>query len=58
VLKKRDSKEKKEDFFCRIKGGIVIDNGQKQFMVIYMHSLKIHLLAIPEHLEKYSEEAN
>lgn len=54
VLKKRDSRQRTEDFFCRIKGSIIIENSQHKLLVIYMHSLKINLLAIPNHLVKHS----
>lgn len=56
IVKKRDSKERIENFFCRIKGSIIIENAERQLLIIYVHSLKINLLAIPEHLVKYSEE--
>ena len=57
ILKRRDTKERIENFFCRIKGSIVIENPKRKFLIIYTHSLKINLLAIPQHLAKYSEEA-
>ncbi len=56
ILKKRDTKERTENFFCRIKGGIIIESAKRKLLVIYTHSLRISLLAIPEHLAKYSEE--
>ncbi|MFH0935624.1 MAG: hypothetical protein V1828_02020 [Candidatus Omnitrophota bacterium] len=56
VVKRRDTKERKENFFCRVKAGIIIAREQRQFLVLYAHSLKIGLAAIPEHLAKYSDE--
>jgi hypothetical protein len=55
VVKKRDTRARKENFFCRVKAGLILANGQRQFLVLYTHSLKIRLTAIPEQLSKYSE---
>ena len=57
VVKRRDTKERKENFFCRVKAGIIIVKDKRQFLVLYAHSLKIGLAAIPAHLSKYSQEA-
>lgn len=50
VIKRRNTKERKENFFCRVKAGMIISNGQRQFLILYAHSLKIRLTAIPAHL--------
>jgi len=47
VRKERSIKEKNEKFFCRIKGSIYAINQGRLFLVLYMHSLKIKLLALP-----------
>jgi len=45
VLKEHNSKEQKEKFFCKIKGSVYIVNKDKNYLVIFMHTLKIDLLA-------------
>ena len=47
VLKQRHTKEHKEGFFCRIKGSVFAVNKDRLFLVLFMHSLKINLEAIP-----------
>ncbi|MDI6606480.1 MAG: hypothetical protein QME65_05010 [Candidatus Omnitrophota bacterium] len=56
VVKKRDTQARKENFFCRVKAGLILANGQRQFLILYTHSLKIRLAAIPAHLSKYSAD--
>lgn len=46
VLKKRDTREQKEEFFCRIKGSMFAVNCGRLFLIQYMHSLKIDLSAV------------
>lgn len=46
ILKKRDTKEQKEEFFCRIKGSVLAVNHGKLFIILFMHSLKINLSAM------------
>jgi hypothetical protein len=48
ILKEHNTKECKEKFFCKIKGSICAVNNGKLFLVIFMHSLKIDLTAIPQ----------
>ena len=45
VLKEHNTKEHKEKFFCKIKGSLCAINKGKLFMVIFMHSLRIDLVA-------------
>lgn len=47
VLKEHNAKERKEKFFCRMKGSIFAVSNHKLFLILYMHSLKINLTAIP-----------
>ncbi|MFC1674667.1 hypothetical protein ACFL1K_02065 [Candidatus Omnitrophota bacterium] len=47
VLKKHSNKERKEKFFCRIKGGVLAVSNGKVFMIQFMHSLKISLKPTP-----------
>lgn len=45
VLKEHNTKEKKEKFFCKIKGNVFIVNHGKLYLAIFMHSLKIRLFS-------------
>lgn len=45
VLKVHNSKEQKERFFCKVKGSICAVHKGKVFLIIFMHSLKIDLVA-------------
>ena len=45
VLKEHNTKEHKEKFFCKIKGSLCAINKGKLCLVIFMHSLKIDLVA-------------
>ena len=56
VLKEHNTREQKEKFFCRIKGSIYAVGNGRLFLILFMHSLKINLIAIPQDLVKYSEE--
>lgn len=48
ILKKRDTKEQQEKFFCRIKGSMFSVNSGKLFLILFMHSLKIDLTAVKQ----------
>jgi len=48
VLRKQNSKEQEEKFFCRIKGSICAINKGRLFLILFMHSLKISLVSIPQ----------
>ena len=56
VLKERNTIEQREKFFCRIKGSIYAVSNGRLFLIAFMHSLKIKLVAIPQDLVKYGEE--
>ena len=43
VLKEKNTRECKQKYVCRIKGSIYAIAGSKIFLIMYMHSLKIHL---------------
>ncbi len=45
VLKERDTKQKREHFFCKIKGSILSVNKEKFFLIIFVHTLSIQLTA-------------
>jgi len=58
VLKKRNTKERKEKFYCRMKGSVYAVCQGRLFLVQFMHSLKISIVAIPKQTIKYCEEEN
>ena len=45
ILKERNSKQKRERFFCKIKGSIIAKNKEKLFLIIFIHTLKVELTA-------------
>ncbi len=55
VLKERNTKEKKEKFYCRMKGSVYAVCQGRLFFVQFMHSLKISIVAIPKETMKYCE---
>ena len=55
VLKHRDTKERKERFFCRMKGSIFAVTKGKMYLILFMHSLKINLEAISGKVAQYKE---
>lgn len=55
VLKEHNAKQQKEKFFCRIKGSIYAISNGRLFLILFMHSLKINLVAIPQDLKKCNE---
>lgn len=46
VVKKRDTLERREKFFCKIKGSTYTVQGDRLFLVFFMHSLNIQLAAL------------
>ena len=56
VLKKHNTREHKEKFFCRLKGSIYAISNDRIFLIMFMHSLKIDLIGIPEDSPGYVEE--
>ena len=48
VLKEHNTKEQRERFFCKIKGSICAVNKDKLYLIIFMHTLKINLVATPQ----------
>ena len=45
VLKERNSKQKREYFFCKIKGSIVAVNEGKLLLISFVHTLRVELTA-------------
>lgn len=43
ALKERNSLEKREHFFCKVKGSLLAVNKEKLFLVIFSHTLSIQL---------------
>ncbi|MEW6101614.1 MAG: hypothetical protein AB1481_04910 [Candidatus Omnitrophota bacterium] len=46
VLKARNNKENTENFFCKLKGSVIAVSGGKLLLVLFMHTLKINLVAL------------
>ena len=47
IIKQRNTKEKIETYYCRIKGNILLVNNDKTYQIQYIHSLKIELSVAP-----------
>lgn len=52
VLKERNTKQKREHFFCKIKGSILVVNKGKLFLIFFVHTLNIELTATDSKLSK------
>lgn len=50
VLKEKDTKEQKQKFFCKVKGSICAVSGDRLFLVVFMHSLRIDLASAPQNV--------
>ncbi|MBU3958321.1 MAG: hypothetical protein KKE91_00490 [Candidatus Omnitrophica bacterium] len=48
VLKERNNREQKEKFFCKIKGSIYAMSQGRPLLILFMHSLKIDIMAMPQ----------
>ena len=48
VVKEHNTRERREHFFCKIKGSICAVNKDKLYLIIFMHTLKISLVSIPQ----------
>jgi len=52
VLKERNTKLKREHFFCKIKGSILAVNKGRLFLILFVHTLSIELIAADSKLIK------
>lgn len=52
VVKEKNTREQRERFSCRIKGSVCAASGERLFLILFMHSLKIDLTSIPKKLNK------
>ena len=43
VIKERNTKQKREHFFCKFKGSVLAINKEKLFLISFMHTLNIEL---------------
>lgn len=48
VLKERNTKDRIEKFYCRIKGSVLAVSNNKLYMIVFTHSLRINLFAITQ----------
>ncbi len=53
VRKEHNTKEQTEKFFCRMKGSMFTVLGDKIYLIIFIHSLKISLETVPAGLVKF-----
>lgn len=56
VVKEHNTREERENFFCKLKGSICAIYKGKLCLILFMHSLKICLTAIPQGSKEYSIE--
>jgi hypothetical protein len=52
VIKEHNSREQKEKFFCKIKGNVCAVSNGRLFLILFVHSLKISLIATQHGLVK------
>jgi len=45
VLKERNTKQKREHFFCKIKGSLLAVNNGKLLHILFVHTLSVELTA-------------
>ena len=45
VLKERNNKQKREHFFCKIKGSVLAQNNGSFFQILFVHTLSVELTA-------------
>jgi hypothetical protein len=45
VLKERNTKQRREHFFCKIKGSILVVNQGKLMHILFIHTLNVELTA-------------
>lgn len=51
IVKERNTRERRESFFCKVKGQVYISNNDRLFLICFLHSLKIELAVIAEGAE-------
>jgi len=54
VLKEHNDIEHREKFFYRMKGSMYVINNNRAFLILFMHSLKITLIPVPQDSMKCS----
>ena len=45
VLKERNTKQKREHFFCKIKGSVLAVNNEHFYQILFVHTLRVDLTA-------------
>jgi len=48
VLKERNNRQQREKFFCRTKGSLYATHQGRLYLILFMHSLKITLMPVPQ----------
>lgn len=54
ILKEHNNIEQREKFFCRLKGSLYAISNGRLFLILFMHSLKITLIPIPQGSMEYN----
>lgn len=54
IFKEKNTRERAEKFFCRMKGSVYAASEGRMYLITFMHSLKICLTSIPDELMKYT----
>jgi hypothetical protein len=54
VLKERNTQQKREHFFCKIKGSVLAVNNGNFFQILFVHTLSINLTVTVKLSEKIS----
>jgi len=51
IFKEKNSKEKREYFFCKVKGSIIAVNKGNLLLIAFIHTLRVELTALKESKE-------
>jgi hypothetical protein len=52
IVRERNSIEHREQFFCRLKGSVLAVSNERLYLITFVHSLKISMIAIPQGMNK------
>jgi hypothetical protein len=48
IVKEHNTRQRREHFFCKIKGSVYLASGGKLFLILFMHSLNINLFDLAQ----------
>jgi len=52
VIRERNTREQRERFSCKIKGGVFVEHKGRHYLIYYLHSLNINLVPLERDLVK------